>query len=391
MKRDLALLMAARSIRSFAFGFVAVLLGVHLQDNGIEPLGVGVAITVAIAAASVSQLIAVRVSARFGRRLTLAAIGVLMALSGLDLAVAHSASVLVLGGITGMLGAAGPDLGPFLPLEQALLVDASTAQDRNQAFGRYALIGALAASLGSLSASLGTSAGRINAFFLLLSLIGVGTVGLALMLSPDKRSVPSPISMKSIQPILGLSGLFALDSLGSGLTSGAVVVYWLHLRFAATPEVLGPAFAAMALLSALSFELSWRLADRFGLVNTMVFSHLPGAILLLAIPFISSLDGVLAVLIIRSLVVNMDEPTGQAYIASIVPANERGVALAFTGTVRGLAVACGPVVTAFAIQAAAFGIPFFLAGGSKVVYDGALFAAFRHRLGDHEVANKAAR
>ena len=389
MKRDIVVLMVARFLRSFAFGFVAVLLGLYLQHRGLAPIGVGVAITVAIAAASLSQLVSVQLSALLGRRVTLVASGLLMTLSGLDLVLAHSALPLILGGITGMLGAAGPDLGPFLPLEQALLADASPPRQRNQAFGRYALIGALAAAFGSLAASLGTTEDRIGSFFLLFSAIGLITAGLAIWLTPERRRASSPMRLSSFRPILGLSALSMVDSLGSGLTSGAVIVYWLHLRFGATPDVLGPAFAVMSLLGALSFEAAWRLADRFGLINTMVFSHLPGSILLLAIPFIPSLDGVLLVLIVRSLVVNMDEPTGQAYIASIVPEHDRGAAIALTSTVRGLAVACGPVITAFAIQAAAFGIPFFLAGASKVAYDGALFAAFRHRLGDHEVPDRS--
>lgn len=384
---DAFLLTVGRVLRSFAFGFATVLLGVQLQNRGLGPVAVGVAIAIGIAAASVTGLIWAKASTRLGRRWTLAAIGILMAVSGFDLAFVHQDWVLEVAGLTGMLGAAGPDLGPFLPLEQAILADTGRAQERNRIFGRYALVGALAASLGSLSASVATDAARMDGFFVAFGIIGIVTAGLALLLSPRverPRESKTP-RVGNLRPVLGLSALFSIDSLGSGFIGSAVIVYWLHIRFGATPAVLGPAFSVMALCGAVGLELSWRLANRFGLINTMVFTHLPGTVLLLAVPFVPTLDGVLVLLIVRSLLAHMDEPTEQAYVASIVAIDQRAGALALTGGVRGIAAAFGPIVTTFAIQSAAYAIPFFLAGGAKLAYDVVLYAGFRHRRGDHEL------
>jgi hypothetical protein len=188
----------------------------------------------------------------------------------------------------------------------------------------------------------------------------------------------------SLRPLLGLSALFAIDSLGGGLVVNSVIAYWLHVRFGAPLSVLGPSFGAMSLLTALSFEFSGRIADRIGLVNTMVFTHLPSNLLLILVPFAPGLAWAIGILLLRATVVSMDQPARQAYVVSIVKATERSGAIALTGALRGIFQAVGPVITGVAIQAAAYSFPFIVGGSLKSLYDVGLFIGFRRRFGEHE-------
>jgi predicted MFS family arabinose efflux permease len=174
--------------------------------------------------------------------------------------------------------------------------------------------------------------------------------------------------------------------LGGGFVANAVIAYWLHVRFAVGPGTLGPIFAGIAILQSLSFEVSGRLADRVGLINTMFFTHLPSNLLLLAVPFIPDFGWAVALLLARFALSQMDVPARQAYVVSIVPPGERAGAVAMTGAVRGVAMSFGPAVSGVAIGLAAFGVPFFAGGGLKVVYDLALYAGFRNRRAEHETS-----
>jgi MFS family permease len=378
---DRALLLAARGLRAFAFGFSAVLLGVHLERAGLAPVEIGVTLGIGLAAASLTGLGSAALSGRLGRRRTLALVGVLMALTGLDLALVRAPSLLILSGATGMLGAASVDYGPFASVEQAVLAETASAGGRNRAFGRYSLTGGLFNAAGGLSAA---AFADTRTYFLLYAAIGVVTAALPLLMSARVEGEPAPRVFGSFRPLAGLATLFALDSLGGGFVANAVIAYWLHVRFGAPPDLLGPVFAGVAIVQSLSYEVSGRLADRFGLVNTMVFTHLPSNLLLLLVPFAPSLPWAVAVLLARFALSQMDVPARQAYIVSIVPPGERAGAVAMTGAVRGVAMSFGPALAGVAIAAAAYGVPFFAGGGLKVVYDLALFAGFRNRRAEHE-------
>ena len=380
--RDRVLLLAARGLRAFGFGFSAVLLGVHLEHDGLSPAEIGLTLGIGLAAASMTGLGAAALAGRISRRRTLAAVGALMAVTGLDLALAANIAVLVLSGLTGMLGAASVDYGPFASVEQAVLAESAAPQARNRAFGRYSLTGGLFNAAGGLSSAV---LGGTRAYFLLYAAIGLATAVLALSLSPqvEGRKSGQPV-FGSFRPLAGLAALFALDSLGGGFVANAVIAYWLHARFGAGPNLLGPIFAGVAVLQSLSYEVSGRLADRVGLVNTMVFTHLPSNILLLLVPFSPSLAWAVALLLARFALSQMDVPARQAYIVSIVPPTERAGAVAMTGAVRGVAMSFGPALAGVAIGAASFGFPFFAGGGLKAVYDLALYAGFRNRRAEHE-------
>ena len=377
-------------MRAFGFGFSAVLVGLHLERAGLSPSLIGVTLGVGLAAASLVGLGAVLFAARFGRRATLAATGLLMAVTGLDLALSTQPALLVLSGVTGMLGAASVDLGPFAPIEQTALAEVATPRERNLAFGRYSLIGGLFNAGGGLAAGFASSA-NLRVFFLLYAALGAATAVIPAFISRRAESdVRAPAfgalrRRETTRVLAGLAALFALDSFAGGFVVNAVISYWLHVRFGASPQVLGPVFAALAFLQSISFEVSARLSTRIGLINTMVFTHLPSNVLLLFVAFSPTLAWAVGLLLARFLLSQMDVPARQAYVVSIVPREDRAAALAVTGAVRGVAQAFGPVLSGVAIGAAAFGLPFYAGGGLKIGYDLALFAAFRNRRADHEI------
>ncbi|HXM72575.1 MAG TPA: MFS transporter [Candidatus Dormibacteraeota bacterium] len=381
---DRALLLGARGLRAFGFGFAAVLIGVHLEKRGLPAGLIGLTVGLGLAAASLSGLATAALAARVGRRWTLAVSGVLMALTGVDLALATQPALLVFSGLTGMLGAASVDLGPFASVEQAVLAEAVPPAARNVAFARYSLTGGLFNAAGGLSATLANSLTWTEAFFFVYAALGLLTAALPMLMSQRVEAPAVAPAFGSFRPLIGLAALFALDSLGGGFVANAVIAYWLHVRFGVGAGLLGPVFAGVALLQTLSYEVSGRLSSRFGLINTMVFTHLPSNLLLLLIPFSPSLAWAIGLLMARFALSQMDVPARQAYVVSIVPPAERAGAVAMTGAVRGVAQSFGPALAGIAIGTAAFGVPFFAAGGLKIFYDLALFGAFRRRKADHE-------
>lgn len=356
-------------------------MGLDLERAGMSPALIGLTLGVALAAASLTGLAAAVLAARFGRRATLGVIGALMALTGLDLALAAHPVLLLLAGITGMLGVSSVDLGPFASVEQAMLAEAVPDRQRNRAFGRYALTGGLFNAAGGLAAALAREPGS---FFYLYAGIGLVTASLPLLMSAGVEADRGRPAFGSLRPLLGLAALFAVDSLGGGLVANAVIAYWLHVRFGAGATLLGPVFAGVAILQSLSYEVSGRLGDRFGLINTMVFTHLPSNVLLLLVPFSPTFTWAVILLLMRFALSQMDVPARQAYVVSIVPPSERAGAVALTGAVRGVAQGLGAPLAGVAIGAAVFGIPFYVGGGLKIAYDLALFAAYRGRPAAHE-------
>src|SRR5256712_9090884 len=322
---DRALLLAGRGLRAFGFGFAAVLVGVHLELRGLSATSIGLTLGFGLAAASLSGLATTYLAARVGRRIALSLCGLLMALTGLDLAVATQEVWLIASGFTGMLGAASVDLGPFASVEQAALAESVPAFRRNIAFGRYSRTAGLFNGAGGLAAGLGSGLNGSRGFFLLYAAIGLVTAGLPLFLTKRVESeLHEPafgaLRRPEVRRVLaGLSALFALDSFAGGFVTNAVISYWLHVRFGAGPALLGPIFAGVALLQAVSYEVSGRLSGRFGLINTMVFTHLPSNVLLLLVAFSPTLGWAVGFLFARFLLSQMDVPARQAYVVSIVP------------------------------------------------------------------------
>ncbi len=384
---DARLLMAARFLRAFAFGFAAVLVGVHLQRRGLSSFEIGVGLGVGVLAAGVSGLGFAYVANRWGRRWALALTGLLMALSGLDLAIASSPVLLLLAGVTGMLGASGVDAGPFLPVEQAVLTEAVSPPERNRAFGRYSLLGGVAGTVGGLASGLATDLARSQTFFLAFAIVGIVTAVVPCFLSPAvERDRHPALAWTPRRSVFGLAALFMLDAGAGGFILPSMVAYWFAVQFGATPQQLGVTFAIANALQTASFEAAWRLADRIGLINTMVWTHLPAQLFLLFIPFTPNLYIAVAFYLANAAFASMDVPARQAYLVSIVPRNEREGTLAVTGAARNFSQVFGPVLSGLAVQFTAMAAPFVACTALKLVYLGLLYGRFRGVPGEHERA-----
>lgn len=387
---DYRLLLVARLVRGFGFGVASVLLAIYLAREGESPGTIGLLLGVAVAASALLGLAFAAASARLGRRACLGAAGLLMAISGAGLAWGGKTPFVFVAAATGMMGASNIDAGPFAAVEQAVLAESVRPPARNLAFARYSLTGGLAFSAGALSAGLATTVERMQIFLLVYAAIGMATSVLAVALSRDLDRLPGagggegpPLDRPSAQ-VAKLSALFAVDSLGGGFVVPSVVALWLHVRFGLDAGAVGPAFAAMSLVQAASSELSGRLANRIGLVRTMVFTHLPSNALLLLVPAAPNAVVAIALLIARSSLSQMDSPARQAFVVSIVPPARRASAAATVGAARGFAQTGGPILAGIAIGGGALALPFLVAGSVKAAYDVALYTGFRHLRGDHE-------
>ncbi|TMD41250.1 MAG: MFS transporter [Chloroflexi bacterium] len=264
----------------------AVLIGLHLERLGLSAGGIGLILTIALLSAAVTGLAAANLSSRIGRRYTLALAGILMAVTGADLAVASSPVLIGIAAITGMLGTASIDLGAYASVEQASLAESAEPRPRNLAFARYSLTGGLATAAGAALAATATDLPRGRLLFGGYALVGAVTATLALLLSARAEGPVSSASLSAAQVrvLAPLSALFAVDAVGGGLVANAVIAYWLHVRFGASAAALGSTFTAIALLQSASYEVSGRLANRIGLIRTMVFTHVPSNVLRLRRP-----------------------------------------------------------------------------------------------------------
>src|SRR5436309_2466760 len=225
---DSALLLTTRGLRAFGFGFSAVLLGIHLEQRGFSAGLIGLTIGVGLATASLSGLGAAWLAARFGRRKALALCGVLMIVAGLDLAVATSTGAFVASALTGMLGAASVDLGPFAAVEQSMLAETVSGRQRSVAFGRYSLIAGLLNAGGGAAAALAVPGGA-SSFYYGFAALGAATAVLPLLMSGRVESAEPPVAFGRFRPLALLAGLFALASLGGGFVANGVIAYWLHV------------------------------------------------------------------------------------------------------------------------------------------------------------------
>jgi predicted MFS family arabinose efflux permease len=313
-----------------------------------------------------------------------------MAVAGTVFALTDSFWVLLLAALSGTVATAALESGPFVTLEQAIIPQATPAESRNRVFGIYNAVAAIGGSLGALAG--GGPAffrGFIPAlpasqrWFLLYAALGIATALLALRLSPrvevghrtERRAAPL---RRSRRIVWGLSGLFALDAFGGGFVLQAFIVYWFRVRFDASPELLGLVFFGVGFLQSVSFLVAARLANRIGLVNTMVFTHLPSNVLLAAIPFAPNLGLALALLLARFALSQMDVPARQSYVVAVVDPDERTAAASVTNATRTVAQAVSPALAGALLQSLALGAPFVLAGTLKGIYDLGLLAAFRN-------------
>ncbi|HEX3366094.1 MFS transporter [Phenylobacterium sp.] len=377
--RDSATLIAARGVRGFGDGFTALLLPVYLTSLGYSAFRVGVLTTATLLGSAALTLAVGLAGHRFPAKRLLFAACVLMAATGLAFSQAHAFWPLVIVGFVGTLNPSGGDVSPFLPLEQSLLAHAGPPSQRTRLFARYALSGSLMAALGALSVGLldplrATGLSRLTLIewaFAVYGLLGLVSFLLYRRLpdEPAETETPRTALGPSRNRVLGLAALFSLDSFAGGFLVQSLFALWLFHRFGLSLTAAGAFFFWTGVLAALSQLAAPWLAKRVGLVNTMVFTHIPANLCVMAAAFAPNLPTAFSLLFLRALLSQMDVPARTSYVMAVVTPAERAAAAGVTNVPRSLASALSPALAGFIFSASPFAWPLVIGGGLKIAYD----------------------
>ena len=385
-------LLVTRILRTFAYGYLAVVLGLYLDRLGMDPTQIGVVFTAAIAGSALMTVFWSIMADRYGRRRTVATMALLMALGGIAFALTSSFIVLILAAFTGTISATSSEVGVFQTVEQAVLPQTAPNEKRTWLFSIYNTIANIAGAFGSLFAvsvgffaSLGLEgADAYRPLFVLYAVIGIANLVIFITLS-DKVELAQVEGERrfigihrSTGMVVKLSALFGLDAFAGGLVVQSIVAYWFFLRWGLQIADLAVVFFWVGILSGLSLLAAGWLAERFGLLNTMVFTHLPSNVLLLLVPLAPTSSLAIAFFLLRMSISQMDVPTRQSYTMAVVDPDERTATAGITNVARTTASAVSPTFAGMAFSAAALSLPFFLAAGLKIVYDALVYLTFRN-------------
>jgi MFS family permease len=392
LPRDGLLLFLTRFIRLFSYGALSVILVFYLTGLGFTESQTGMLLTLTLLGDTAVSLWLTTQADRIGRRRTLIAGALLMTGAGLGFAATHEYILLVIAATIGVVSPSGNEVGPFLPIEQAALSQIVPAESRTQVFAWYTLAGAIATATGSLAAGLVVQTLRkaavppVASDRTVIVMYAAAGILLAILFSRVSSAAEAHHAESdklrfgigaSRRVILRLSGLFALDAFGGGFVVQSFAAYWFFLRFGVQPATLGGIFFGANLFAGFSALVATRLAARFGLVRTMVFTHLPSNILLILVPLMPNLSLATLVLLLRFSISQMDVPTRQSYTMAIVRPEERSAAAGVTGVARTTGAAIAPMIAGVLFEhPALINVPFFLAGTLKIVYDVLLYRAF---------------
>lgn len=384
----IGLLLTARSLRAFADGYVAVLLPAYLLALGYGTIEIGVLSTVTMLGSAAATLAVGRWGHRFDLRALLIGAAALMVLTGIGFAAFSSLWPLLIVALAGTMNPGGGDVSVFYPLEHTALAAATPAESRTSAFARYSFIGSAFGAVGALGAAapewLAANTGITMLDALKLMFVAYGAIGLAVGLiyarfprAPAEAEKPSVPLGPSRATVWKLAGLFSVDAFAGGFIINALLALWLFERFDLSLAAAGAFFFWTGLLSAVSQLAAAPLARRIGLVNTMVFTHLPANFCLIAAAFAPTLEIALGLLLARSALSQMDVPARGAYVMSVVTPAERPAAASFTAVPRSLASSLSPAITGALFAAGAMATPLVLCGALKSAYDVALLLMFR--------------
>jgi MFS family permease len=359
MSTDARRVVGAQALRGFAYGFGSVLLGVTLDQRGFSSTEAGLVIAAVVAGTVLASVFVGRYADRVGRRCCYVTLYLLLAVVGVAFAFSDAVWLLIVAALTGALSTEVVESGPFTSLEQAILADELSGTTRLRGFGTYNAVASAAGSLGALAAG-GLSllhdwwagAPRDERFFLVFVPVALAGAAVARSLSSSvevtARQPAQPARTSTLGPsrsiVARLAALFAMDSFGGGFVVQSFVAYWLATKFSASVGTIGVVFFAVGVLQTASFLVAPRLAERFGLLHTMVFTHLPSNLLLISIAFAPTLDVAVALLLARSALSSMDVPTRQAYVMALVTPEERTAAAAYTNTARYVVRPVGPAL-----------------------------------------------
>ena len=388
MAADARRILWTRALRAFGDGYIAILLPVHLSLLGYDALAVGAISTATLLGSALLTLGLGLVAHRIPRRRALLAASLLMLATGLAFAWFEGFWPLLLVAFVGTLNPSSGDVSVFLPLEHTILAQAASDGDRTAIFARYSFIGSVVAALGALAAGLVDWAGAfadrrtvVDLLFVLYGLLGMGAFWLYRDLSPAAEAggdaPPAPLG-PSRRHVYGLAALFSVDAFGGGFVVNSLLALWLFNRFGLDVATTGAIFFVTGLCSALSYFAAVPLAKRFGLVNTMVFTHLPANVFLVLAAFAPDVWLAVVLLVCRSLLSQMDVPTRSSYVMAVVTPPERPAAASLTAVPRSLASAVAPLLSGWLLGLSTFGWPLVIAGGLKIAYDLTLLRQFSH-------------
>jgi MFS family permease len=397
---DALLILVMRGLRSLAYGLLSVVLAVALANAGFSPVAIGVLVTVSLVGDVAGTYIIGIAADAWGRRRTLALLALLMAGTGVIFGLVSLYPVLLVAAFFGTLGISASETAPFLPIDQAMIAHVTVPEKRTALFARYNLVASFSVAVGALVAGLPDALVHLGIpltwgmrlLFGAYTALALIVAGLSLRLSLHVEALRHPAHQvqrmqQRLVPPLGrsrstmwrLTGLFSVDALAGGLVVQSLMALFFHLRFGVSLTALSALFFGANLLSALSFLAAAPLARRIGLLNTMVFTHLPSNVLLALVALVPTFPLAATLLLLRQALSQMDVPTRQAYTMALVAPEERTAAASVTSLARSVGSATSPVLSGLLLQGSllVFGLPFILAGILKAAYDGSLWLLFR--------------
>jgi MFS family permease len=392
---DGKLLLCARIVRTFAYGFLSVILAIYLKLIGFDDILIGIILSVTLINSIIFTLFASFYADRIGRRNTLLLYTIMMSISGIIFFVTENPLALIIAALLGTLNITGSETSAFLSIEQSILPQ--TIKDnrkRNTLFGFYNMAGTFAMGAGILIANLPIIIENelefdqiyaIKLLFLFYSLLGILVLGIYLKLSSaieiKKEKTSTPIAKiltpKSKKIVTKLSGLFAIDSFAGGFAIQSIVSFWFFTKFDIDLSIISYIFSIGSVLTAFSYIIAAKIADKIGLINTMVFTHIPSNILLILLAFAPTLEMAIVFYMIRMALSQMDVPTRQSYIVGVVEENERTASAGITNMSRNIAQAISPSITGYIIGVLSLSAPFVIGGLLKIIYDITLYINFR--------------
>ena len=393
-ERDITLLFTTRIIRLFCYGFLSVVLALYLSAIGLREAQIGLLFSLTLIGDAIITLGLTTSADRFGRKRTLILGALLMAGAGAAFVATRNYVLLIAAAIVGVVSPSGNEIGPFLSVEQAGLAQVISEAKRTHFFAWYNFAGSFATAAGALAGGWLAQWTQMTGFTELQSyrlvLIGYAVGGLLLLClffnltdSVEVKTVPDETPRllglhRSRAVVAKLSSLFALDAFAGGLLLQSLIAYWFHTRFGIETGLLGSILFGANILAGISSLLAIRLANRFGLINTMVFTHIPSNVLLILVPLMPTLPLAITILLLRFSISQMDVPTRQSYTMAVVAPDERSAASGVTAIARSVGASVSPALTGFLFSIPVlFNTPFLLAGGLKIMYDLLLYSQFR--------------
>lgn len=396
LTRDGKLIISARVIRTFSYGFLSIILAIYLNQVGFNEILIGFILSATLANSIIFNLFSSFFADRIGRKKVMISYAVLMAVSGTVFLMTENYFALIIAAFIGTINVTGSETSAFLSLEQAILPQTvKTVKKRNTIFAFYNIVGTFAMSAGILLASLPQllqekfSMSVVDSFkplFLMYLSAGLAVVIIYFFLSKqvevtkthNTKLISSNLSPQSKKIVIKLSSLFALDSFAGGFVIQSIVSFWFFTKFGVDLTTLSIIFSIAGVLTAISFFFAAKIADRIGLINTMVFTHIPSNVLLILVAIAPTFPVALSLYLARMSLSQMDVPTRQAYIVAMVEENERTAAAGITNTSRNVAQSISPSITGAIIHSLWFSAPFVIGGLLKIIYDLGIYANFRN-------------